>query len=56
MRNEMRTLLAAAAFAVAGVATAQAADIAAVTGHLANLGADCSALVYYIAQPDGFHG
>ncbi len=32
MRNEMRTLLAAAAFAVAGVATAQAADIAAMTG------------------------
>ncbi len=55
MRNEMRTLLAAAAFAVAGVATAQAADIAATTGHWTKLGADCSALVYYIDEPDGFH-
>ena len=55
MRNEMRTLLAAAAFAVAGVATAQAADIAPMTGHWTKLGADCSALVYYIAEPDGLH-
>lgn len=55
MRNEMRTLLAAAAFAVAGVATAQAADVGPVIGHWTKLGADCSALVYYIAEPDGFH-
>ena len=55
MKNEMRILLAAAAFAVAGVATAHAADIAPVTGHWTKLGADCSALVYYIAEPDGFH-
>ena len=50
----MRTLLAAAAFAVAGT-TAQAADIAAMTSHVAKLAADGSALVYYIAAPDGFH-
>jgi Ni,Fe-hydrogenase III small subunit len=55
MRNEMRTLLAAAAFAVAGVATAQAADIAVMTGHATKLNADSSALVYYTAAPDGFH-
>jgi hypothetical protein len=55
MRNEMRTLLAAAAFAVAGAVAAQAADIAAMTGHMTKLGADCSALVYYTAAPDGFH-
>jgi len=40
MKNEMRTLLAAAAFAIAGVATAQAADIAAMTGHVTKLNAD----------------
>jgi hypothetical protein len=51
----MRTLLAAAAFAIAGVAAAQAADIAAMTGHMTKLGADSSALVYYTAAPDGFH-
>ena len=51
----MRTLFAAAAFAVAGVVAAQAADIAAMTGHVTKLGADCSALVYYTAAPDGFH-
>ena len=51
----MRILLAAAAFAVAGAATAQAADIAPVTGHWTKLGADRSALVYYIDEPDGFH-
>jgi hypothetical protein len=51
----MRTLLAAAVFAVAGVATAQAADIAPMTGHWTKLGADCSTLVYYIPEPDGFH-
>jgi len=50
----MRTLLAAAAFAVAGT-TAQAADIAAMTGYAAKLDADSSALVYYTAAPDGFH-
>ena len=55
MRNEMRILLAAAAFAVAGIATAQAVDIGPVIGHWTKLGADCSALVYYIAEPDGFH-
>ena len=55
MRSEMRILLAAAAFAVAGAATAQAADIAPVTGHWTKLGADRSALVYYIDKPDGFH-
>src|SRR5262249_53330333 len=54
MRNEMRTLLAAAAFAVAGAA-AQAADVAALVGHVAKLDADSSALVYYTAAPDGFH-
>jgi hypothetical protein len=51
----MRTLFAAAAFAVAGAVAAQAADIAAMTGHVTKLGADCSALVYYTAAPDGFH-
>ena len=51
----MRTLLAAAAFAVAGVTAAQAADIAAMTGHVTKLDADSSALVYYTAAPDGFH-
>jgi len=55
MGNEMRTLLAAAAFAITGMTTAQAADIAAMTGHATKLGADCSALVYYTAAPDGFH-
>jgi hypothetical protein len=55
MKNEMRTLLAVAAFAVAGAATAQAADIAPVTGDWTKLGADRSALVYYIDEPDGFH-
>jgi hypothetical protein len=55
MRNEMKTLLAAAAFAVAGVATAQAADLTPMTGHWTKLGADCSALVDYIPEPDGFH-
>jgi hypothetical protein len=55
MKKEMRTLLAAAAFAIAGAVTAQAADIAPVTGHWTKLGADCSALVYYIDEPDGFH-
>ena len=55
MGNEMRTLLAAAAFAIAGMTTARAADIAAMTGQVMKLGADCSALVYYTAAPDGFH-
>lgn len=51
----MRTLLAAAAFAIAGITTAQAANIAGMTGHTTKLGADWSALVYYTAAPDGFH-
>jgi hypothetical protein len=51
----MRTLLAAAAFAVAGMTTAQAADIAALTGHLTKLDANTSALVYYTGASDGFH-
>jgi hypothetical protein len=52
----MRTLLAsAAALAIAGVVTVQAADIAPVTGHWTKLGEDFSALVYYIDEPDGFH-
>lgn len=55
MRNEMRTIFAAAAFAAAGIATAQAADIGPVIGHWTKLGADCSALTYYIDEPDGFH-
>jgi hypothetical protein len=55
MKKEMRTLLAAAAFAVGGAVAAQAADIAPVTGHWTKLGADCSALVYYLDEPDGFH-
>ena len=55
-RNDMKTLLAtAAALAIAGVATAQAADIAPVTGHWTKLGERFSALVYYIDEPDGFH-
>ena len=49
----MKTLLAAAALIVAGVTTAQAADIAPVTAHWTKLGKDFSALVYYIDEPDG---
>ena len=55
MRSEMRTLLAAAAFAVAGTATAQAADIPAMAGRATKLDAVSSALVYYTAAADGFH-
>ena len=51
----MRTLFAAGAFAFAGAVAAEASDIAAMTGHMTKLGADCSALVYYTAAPDGFH-
>jgi len=51
----MKTLLAAAALAIAGVVTVQAADIAPVTGHWTKLSAHFSALVYYIDEPDGFH-
>ena len=51
----MKTLLATAALAIAGVITAQAADIAPVTGHWTKLGEHFSALVYYIDEPDGFH-
>jgi hypothetical protein len=55
MKKELRTLLAAAVLVVAGAVTAQAADIAPVTGHWTKLGADRSALVYYTDEPDGFH-
>ena len=51
----MKTLLATAALAIAGVVTVQAADIAPVTGHWTKLSAHFSALVYYIDEPDGFH-
>jgi hypothetical protein len=51
----MKTLLATATLAIAGVATVQAADIAPLTGHRAKLGTHSSALVYYIDEPDGFH-
>jgi hypothetical protein len=54
-RNDMKTLLATAALAIAGVVTVQAADIAPVTGHWTKLGEHFSALVYYIDEPDGFH-
>src|SRR6266851_6246586 len=55
MRNEIRNLLAAVAFAIAGVSAARAADIAALTGHLTKLDPNTSAVVYYTAAPDGFH-
>src|SRR5258708_11761298 len=55
VRIDIKTLLAAAALVVAGVATVQAADIAPVTGHWTKLGEHFSALVYYIDEPDGFH-
>jgi hypothetical protein len=51
MKNQMRALLAAAVFAVGGAVTAQAADVAPVTGHWTKLGADRSSLVYYAALP-----
>jgi hypothetical protein len=51
----MKTLLAAAALVIAGVVTAEAADIAPVTGHWTKLGEHFSALVYCIDEPDGFH-
>ena len=51
----MKTLLATAALAIAGVVTVQAADIAPVTGHWTKLSERSSALVYYIDEPDGFH-
>jgi hypothetical protein len=51
----MKTLLTAAAFAIAAVVTVQAADIAPVAGHWTKLGERFSALVYYIDEPDGFH-
>ena len=51
----MTTLLAAAALALAGVATVQAADIAPVIGHWTKLGGHFSALTYYLDEPDGFH-
>ena len=52
----MRTLLAsAAALAIAGVVTVQAADLAPVTGHWTKLDEHFSALIYYVNEPDGFH-
>ena len=51
----MKTFLAAAALAIAGVVTVQSADIAPVTGHWTKLGGHFSGLVYYIDEPDGFH-
>jgi hypothetical protein len=54
-RDDMKTLLAAAALAIAGAATVQAANIAPATGHWTKLGQHFSALVYYIDEPDGFH-
>ena len=51
MKIEMRSFLAAAAFAVTGVATAQAADIAAMIGHVTRLDADSFALVYTPPRP-----
>jgi len=51
----MKPLVAAAALAIGGVVTVQAADIAPVTGHWTKLGEHFSALVYYIDEPDGFH-
>jgi hypothetical protein len=54
-RNDMKTLLTAAALAIAVVVTVEAADIAPMTGHWTKLGEHFSALVYYIDEPDGFH-
>ena len=51
----MKTLLAAAALAIAGVLTVQAADLAPGNGHWTKLGDQFSALVYYIDEPNGFH-
>jgi hypothetical protein len=51
----MKTLLATAVLAIAGVVTVHAADLAPVTGHWTKLGEHSSALVYYIDEPDGFH-
>jgi P pilus assembly chaperone PapD len=51
----MKTLLTAAALAIAGVVSIQAADIAPVAAHWAKLGEHSSALVYYINEPDGLH-
>src|SRR5437763_1486144 len=54
-RNDMKTLLAAAALAVAGALTVQPADLVPGTGHWTKLGDKFSALLYYIDEPDGFH-
>jgi hypothetical protein len=51
----MKTLVAAAALAIAGAVTVQAADIAPVTAHWTKLSEQFSALVYYIDEPAGFH-
>ena len=53
MRNVATTLF-AAALAITDVTRAPAADIAAFTGHVTQLGAHCSVLVYYTGAPDGF--
>ena len=51
----MKTFLATAALAIAAVVTAEAADIAPITGHWTKLGEHFSALTYYLDEPDGFH-
>ncbi len=51
----MKNLLTAAAFAIAGAMTAEAADIGPVAGYWAKLGDHSSALVYYTDAPDGLH-
>ena len=54
MRNGMKALLAAAAFVLDGIATAEAADIAAMAAHTARFDAKSFATVYYTATPEGF--
>jgi hypothetical protein len=51
----MKTFLATAALAIAGVMTVHAADIAPATAHWTKLGEHFSALIYYIDKPEGFH-
>ena len=51
----MKTLVATAALAIAGMASVQAADVAPVAAHWTKLGEHSSTLVYYIDEPDGFH-
>jgi hypothetical protein len=54
MRNGMKALLAAAAFVLDGIATAEAGDIAAMAAHTARFDAKSFATVYYTATPEGF--